>query len=300
MRKSLLQQLLLLIFFGASTSGSSQETKPDLAEEFKKYDISGNGYLSGTEITACNCKHFDFDGDGIVMDTEFFKGRGGKPPVKAPEGFVAGTIVEIEYGGRWYPGHIMEVKGEQYKIHYTGYGDNWDSWVTKDKLRIKGRGTTDTETPRQNSTSTQVERAGNNGNAAACNFEPPAPEYVQSAPFSIALAKRNLYNKYLWKANGTTMAPKRVGVTYLSFQALSPYKNNVIVHPARGAERLNSAAPPNVMIYPVRSRHVVCEEYSTGTTRYQVESDYDCFKDRDGEWVCGSSGNLPPKITQLD
>jgi hypothetical protein len=54
------------------------------------------------------------------------------------------------------------------------------------------------------------------------------------------------------------------------------------------------------MIYSVKSKHIVCEQYATGTTRYQVEGEYDCFKDKDGEWVCGSSGTVPPKITQLN
>lgn len=135
---------------------------------------------------------------------------------------------------------------------------------------------------------------------AECSFEPPAPKHSNSDPFSANLAKREIYDGYKLFANGTLSAPLKVGVQFLSFQVVGPYKNIVKNIPGVGAKRINDAAPPNTTIYRVKSKHIVCEEYSDGVYRKQVTSDYDCFKNRDGEWVCGSGGDVPPKIIQLN
>ncbi|HEY0060328.1 MAG TPA: hypothetical protein VGB56_14420, partial [Flavisolibacter sp.] len=214
-----------------------------ILQEFNKFDITENGYLSGTEVTACNCKNYDTNGDNRITKEEFFTGRGGKVPGGGTAATKAATL--------------------------------------------------DLNQPAQQGNIVKEQPAGN------CNFDPPAPDYQQSDAFSLNIAKRILYKKYNWYANGTVTAPLRVGVAFTSFTALTPYKNTVKVEPGRGAVRLNDAAPPYIMIYPVRSRHIVCEEYKSGITRYQVESEYDCFKSKDGEWTCGSSGIKPPKITQL-
>ncbi len=135
---------------------------------------------------------------------------------------------------------------------------------------------------------------------AECSFEPPAPKHSNSDPFSANLAKREIYDGYKLFANGTLSAPLKVGVQFLSFQVVGPYKNIVKNIPGVGAKRINDAAPPNTTIYRVKSKHIVCEEYSDGVYRKQVTSDYDCFTNRDGEWVCGSGGDVPPKIIQLN
>jgi hypothetical protein len=160
-----------------------------------------------------------------------------------------------------------------------------------------GDNKTPTTTPRD-STNPIPPQAKPQTQTAECNYEPPAPQHSNSAAFSASLAKRELFDTYGWAANGTVSAPLRVGVVFVTFQAVKPYKNIVRVT-ARGAERLNDAAPPNTMIYPVKSTHIVCEEYRDVVKRRQVEGEYDCFKNKDGEWVCGSSGKMP-KITQLN
>ena len=52
--------------------------------------------------------------------------------------FSVGDKLEIRWGTTWYPGEVLEVKGEQYKVRYDGYGSNWDEWATTEKLRRKG------------------------------------------------------------------------------------------------------------------------------------------------------------------
>jgi uncharacterized caspase-like protein len=43
--------------------------------------------------------------------------------------------VEVEWEGDWYAATILEAKGLKYKIHYTGYGADWDEWIDAARLR---------------------------------------------------------------------------------------------------------------------------------------------------------------------
>lgn len=132
-----------------------------------------------------------------------------------------------------------------------------------------------------------------------CSFDPPGPKPSNTDLFSASLAKRVIYERYKIYANGTLSAPLRVGVQFVSFQLDKSYTNVVHNIAGVGAQRINDAAPPNATIYRVKSKHIVCDEYRDGVQRKEVTSDYDCFKNRDGEWVCGSGGTVPPRIIQL-
>lgn len=144
---------------------------------------------------------------------------------------------------------------------------------------------------------TTEETAGEPATAADCSFIAPAGDTSKNAKPSEQLFKRKIYDRHNMLADGTGSAPLKVGVIFLSFQVSKPFTNTVRIDPVRGALRINDAAPVNAMIYPVISKHVVCEQYRNGTTRQQIENKYACFKNRDGEWVCGLDGI--PKITQL-
>jgi hypothetical protein len=131
-----------------------------------------------------------------------------------------------------------------------------------------------------------------------CSFVAPLGDASKDAKPSEQLFKRKIYDRHNMFANGSGTGPLKVGVTFLSFHMSKPFTNTVRIDPARGALRINDAAPVNATIYPVTSKHVVCEQYRNATTRQQIENKYACFKNRDGEWVCGPDGI--PKITQLN
>jgi hypothetical protein len=133
---------------------------------------------------------------------------------------------------------------------------------------------------------------------ADCSFIPPPGDTSKAAKASEQLFKHKVYDIYHVLANGTGSAPLRVGVTFVSFQVSKPFINVVRVDPGRGAYRVNDAAPVNATIYPVKSEHIVCEQYRDRTNRRRVANKYACFKNRDGEWVCGADGI--PRITQLN
>lgn len=50
--------------------------------------------------------------------------------------------VEVLWEDDWYPATILEVRGSRYKIHYDGYGAEWDEWVDNARLRRRQRATT--------------------------------------------------------------------------------------------------------------------------------------------------------------
>lgn len=50
---------------------------------------------------------------------------------------VAATQTEVEWGQRWWPAEILQAKGNQYLVHYTGFGASWDEWVGKDRIRSR-------------------------------------------------------------------------------------------------------------------------------------------------------------------
>jgi hypothetical protein len=144
---------------------------------------------------------------------------------------------------------------------------------------------------------TQVTATIQTAPTTECSFDVPTADSSKTARPSEHLFKRKIYDNYNIIANGTMSAPLRVGVTFINFEMLAPFTNVVRVVPGVGAQRINDAAPPNTTIYPVSSKHIVCEEYRDSVLRKRVENKYACFKNRDGEWTCGADGI--PKVTQL-
>lgn len=45
--------------------------------------------------------------------------------------------VQVESNGSWYDAVILEVNEEdqEYFIHYEGWSDSWDEWVTIDRMK---------------------------------------------------------------------------------------------------------------------------------------------------------------------
>jgi hypothetical protein len=43
--------------------------------------------------------------------------------------------VSIRWSAGWFPGKILAVDGDRYRVRYDGYGESWDEWVTAERLR---------------------------------------------------------------------------------------------------------------------------------------------------------------------
>jgi hypothetical protein len=59
------------------------------------------------------------------------------PTVAVAQTWNAGDRVQVQWKGAWYPATILEVSGNGYRVHYEGYGSNWDEVVAP--FRVKAR-----------------------------------------------------------------------------------------------------------------------------------------------------------------
>jgi hypothetical protein len=66
--------------------------------------------------------------EGAVPVRPKFQAR---PPVS----YRACQRVEVEWGGKWWAAEVLAVRGNQYYIHYTGWADSWNEWVTDCRIR---------------------------------------------------------------------------------------------------------------------------------------------------------------------
>lgn len=54
------------------------------------------------------------------------------------QSFQRGAAVEVEWRGTWYAAEVLElVPPESYRIHYDGYGDEWDETVGPARIRAR-------------------------------------------------------------------------------------------------------------------------------------------------------------------
>ena len=65
----------------------------------------------------------DFDPDTVVA---------GARPRLDPR---VGQRIEAESEGDWYPAQIIDARGERVKVHFFGYEESDDEWVTPDRMR---------------------------------------------------------------------------------------------------------------------------------------------------------------------
>jgi hypothetical protein len=176
-----------------------------------------------------------------------------------------GKRVEVLGSGFWYKATVLEQKGDLYLVHYDRSGDA-DEWRNKSYIR-------DLDKNDQPIT-------------VSCSFSPPAGQFKNSSPASDDLFKKELYDYYNRSVTGTISSPTRIGIIFTSFQREAPYQNTVEILPGRGAKRKHDGAPVNATIYPVKTTFFLCEEYGSGITQKQVNSNFSFFKDKYGEWTC--------------
>jgi hypothetical protein len=58
------------------------------------------------------------------------------PLEKSPPATEAGTKAEVEWNGVWFPAQVIRTLQGRYYIHYENYGEEWDEWVGKDRIRF--------------------------------------------------------------------------------------------------------------------------------------------------------------------
>ena len=60
------------------------------------------------------------------------------PSASAPEAsYSAGDKVDVNWNGAWWKGEVLATDGAKFKIHYVGWGANWDESVPAARLRAQ-------------------------------------------------------------------------------------------------------------------------------------------------------------------
>jgi hypothetical protein len=49
--------------------------------------------------------------------------------------YAVGASVEVSWQGEWYPARILKLERGVHLIHYAGYDDGWDEWVSAKRIR---------------------------------------------------------------------------------------------------------------------------------------------------------------------
>ena len=55
----------------------------------------------------------------------------------AAEAIGVGDQAKVSWKGKWYSAVIRSVSGTRFFIHYSGYDNSWDEWVTLKRVRIQ-------------------------------------------------------------------------------------------------------------------------------------------------------------------
>ncbi len=188
---------------------------------------------------------------------------------------VIGKSAEVNTKGEWEKATIIDKETEfLYKVHYPGRTAENDEWVSVTQIRNIDSSVI---TPTADKPVTTVAKASTN-----CSFEAPAPAVLNGDKFSEKLAKRKIYEQYVANTNNS----KKTGVTFLSVQTESPYVNTVSISSANTIEVKFAFAPAGAMIYPVKAQYKVCEQVLGRTSSKTVNSNYGCFRNKQGAWTC--------------
>lgn len=115
--------------------------------------------------------------------------------------------------------------------------------------------------------------------APECEFNEPAGTVSKTSKPTAETFKRVIYDRLAATSDG-----RKIGTTFETFQLGKSYVNRLT-----SGGLMNDGAPQGAMIYPVKTRFILCERYDTRTIRKVYDAQYNCFKDAFGEWICPNS-----------
>ncbi len=60
---------------------------------------------------------------------------GATAPAASSGAYAVGMPIDIEWGGKWWPGKVLRVDGDKTYIAYDDHSDAWNEWVPRDRIR---------------------------------------------------------------------------------------------------------------------------------------------------------------------
>lgn len=77
-----------------------------------------------------------YDGYGSEWD-EWVGADRIKVAGRAMPGFKVADPVQVLWKGKWYPASVIAVGQGQWRVHYDGYGAEWDEWVGPGRIKAR-------------------------------------------------------------------------------------------------------------------------------------------------------------------
>jgi hypothetical protein len=100
-------------------------------------DLDGDGAIEWQEMG----RSAELDMAFIERQKSMFQATHGFDPrmklvaANGPRRPRLGERLEAKWKGAWYRAQVIDVRGEQLKIHYAGDADSWDEWVGPERIR---------------------------------------------------------------------------------------------------------------------------------------------------------------------
>ena len=95
----------------------------------------------------------------------------------------------------------------------------------------------------------------------------------------------------LWQQEAELARGRRLGMTFTNFALGAPFRNEKRIFGYQGG------APDGAIIYPLKTRILVCDEHADSVLRWSFDMKYACFRDEIGDWTCPSTASK--KLEQI-
>ncbi|HPH02775.1 MAG TPA: agenet domain-containing protein [Spirochaetota bacterium] len=105
----------------------------------KRVKVRYQGQVYNARITSADKDRFrihwlgfrDYPDEWVAASDVVFPETATQPV----DGFDKGAAVEVLWKKRWYPATVLERNQTMYSIQYTGYGSEWNEWVSSKRIR---------------------------------------------------------------------------------------------------------------------------------------------------------------------
>lgn len=114
-------------------AANTKKNMPRLGDRIEAFD-QGDWYRA--IITDVRHGEYKVHFFGYEYDEDAFRSARQIRPFASKQ-FRIGSKVEAEFAGKWYPAKILKVKSGAHLIAYDEYGEEWNEWMSVERLRRK-------------------------------------------------------------------------------------------------------------------------------------------------------------------